>query len=370
MNMKNYITKSSPSPKVVILSDQPKDRISGPNLVISGLYPYLEKEISISWKVCPGINLFGKLSKLPHSLKSILASISSFLKLLNDKEIKECKIINGHGISAWLPTIWLSKLFRKTSLITLHETYEYTKLNWFFGGGKLARWVWRYTLKNVDYLIDLGHTVKLEKTFFIPNGVDTKKFKPKEVRKDKKTVLFVGRMSPEKGFNYFIEASKIVKTKLKERVEFLAVTGSASKDKEKLGLINQIKQKGVEIKLEQRIPHDAMPKIYQKSDVLVISSLAEAFPLTIFEAMSCGTPVVATNVGGIPVAIKDGLVGFLVPPKNPQTIAQKVIKILEDDRLRNTMRKNCLEWVKNFTWEKVAQKYLETYRKISQEKYD
>ncbi|MBA4321012.1 MAG: hypothetical protein C0412_21695, partial [Flavobacterium sp.] len=281
------------------------------------------------------------------------------------KEIKECEIINGHGISAWLPTIWLSKFFKKTSLITLHETYEYTKLKWFFGGGKLAQWVWHYTLKNADYLIDLGHTVKLEKVFFIPNGVDNEKFKPKGVKKDKKTVLFVGRMSPEKGFNYFIEASKIIKRELKERVEFLAVTNISLKDKETLELINQIKQKGIEFKLYQRIPHEAMPEIYQKSDVLVIPSLAEAFPLIIFEAMSCGTPVVATNVGGIPVALKDGLVGFLVPPRDPQMIAQKVIKILEDEKLKEVMKKKCLEWVKNFTWEKVAQKYLETYRKIS-----
>lgn len=364
--MENYIEKQYPNIKVFILSDQQKGRPGGINTVVSSLIPLLENRIDIYWKTCPRI---GRLKIFPIYVKLILASFITFLKFLFDKKVKECQIINGHGKGVWLSTIWLSKVLKKISVITFHETYEYTRLKWFFGGGKLAQWVWNYTIKNADYIIDLSNTLKLKKTFYIPNGVNIELFKPAKlgtIKKDKKVVLFVGRLDPEKGLEYFIRASEIIKQKLKGEVEFLIVTSTLLEAKEKLKMVNKLKEKGIEFL--ENIPYENMPKIYQKADVLVLPSLCEAFPLVNLEAMSCGIPVVATNVGGTPIAVKDGLVGFLIPPKDPQAIAEKVIKILENEKLREEMKKNCLEWVKNFTWEKVAQRYLEIYQKISQEK--
>lgn len=357
--MKNYITKSSQNPKVVILSDQPKDRTSGPNIVISNLFPLLEKKIDIKWKVCPGLELY-KLKRIPHFLRALLVSLSSFLHLLFDKEIRECQIINGHGISSWLATIWLSKFLKKISLITFHETYEYTKLKWFFGGGKVAQWVWNYTIRNSDNIIDVSNTIKLKKAFYIPNGVDINKFKPKERKEDKKRVLFVGRLSPEKGLEYFIEASKIIKKYLAD-IEFIVVTGKI-KDGKGLKMVHVLKENN--IKFYNNIPHEKMPEFYQKASIFVLPSLCEACPLVLLEAISCGIPVVATKVGGVQFIVKDGFVGFLVPSKNPQAIAEKVLKILENARLKKEIEKNCLEWIKNFTWEKTAEEYLRVYQKI------
>ncbi|MBI2013539.1 MAG: glycosyltransferase family 4 protein [Candidatus Colwellbacteria bacterium] len=359
--MKNYITKSSQNLKIIILSDQPKERISGPNVVISNIFPFLEKHLDIKWKVTPALGLY-KIKGVPHSVKAVLFSVFSFFCLLFDKEIRDSQIINGHGVSSWLITIWLSKIFKKISIITSHEVYEYTKLPWFFGGKKLAKWVWNYTMKNAQYIIDVSGTIKSEKAYFIPNGVDIKKFAPGKVKikKDKKTVLFVGRLSPEKGIEYYLEASQIIKHRLGEGVGFAAVTNLSTKTKDKLRIMDLIRKSGVNL-----IPGALnMPEIYRKADVFVLPSISEAFGLVNLEAMASGVPVVATNVGGVPNVVKDGVVGFLVPPKDSQAIAQAVIKILEDDQLREKMRENCLAWVKNFTWDKIAKQYLEFYQKV------
>ena len=73
---------------------------------------------------------------------------------------------------------------------------------------------------------------------------------------------------------------------------------------------------------------------YSTSDIVVAPSLQEAFGLTITEAMACGKPVIGTRVGGIPDQIVDGHNGFLVEPKNPSEIAQKIIWIIENQRSR------------------------------------
>ncbi len=372
--MKNYTTNLSqnePNPdasigvlrrrnkKVVILSDQPKDRISGPNIVILNLFPFLEKELDIKWKVCPGLNIFG-FKTVPPSIKSILSSLISFSKLLFDKDIREAEIINAHGISSWLPAIWLAKFLGKTSLITFHEIYEYTKLKWFFGGGKIARRVWNYTTKNADYIIDVSGTQKNKNVFYIPNGINIGMFKPKQAKKREKTVLIVCRLSPEKGIEYFVEASRIIRKRLDAK--FVAVVNSPVSARKNNLYMDLLNNNGIEI--HRQIPPDEMQRFYGEADVLILPSLMEAFPLVIFEAMACGTPVVAADVGGVARAVKDNVVGFLVPPKDSQAIAEKTIKILENENLRLKMSHDCIEWTKEFTWDKIAEKYLEVYRKI------
>lgn len=357
--MKNYTIKSSPNKKVVILSDQPKDRISGPNIVVSSIFPFLEKKLNVKWKVCPGIRVFGSKT-IPKFAKPILSSLLSFSELIFDKDVRSAEIINAHGLSSWLPSIWLAKFLKKTSLITFHETYEYTALPWFFNGGRLAQWVWNYTIKNADYIIDVSGTIKLGKAFFIPNGIDIKEFAPKKERKGKKTVLWVGRFSVEKGIEYFITASRLVRKEIDAK--FIVVTNTSKDAKQNKSYARLLDSNKIEVYWQ--VSHDQMGKFYQEADVLVLSSLMEAFPLVLFEAMACGTPVVATNVGGVARAVKDGLVGFVVPPKNPQEIAKKTLDILKDENLRMKMSKNCVEWVKNFTWDKIAEKYLEVYKKI------
>lgn len=79
-----------------------------------------------------------------------------------------------------------------------------------------------------------------------------------------------------------------------------------------------------------RIPRVELPYYYAASDVVVVPSLQEAWSLVVTEAMASGKPVIGTNVGGIPDQIIDGYNGFLVPPRNPKSIAEKILWLYEN----------------------------------------
>lgn len=350
--------------KIIILSTCRPNELSGVGQVLTNLFPLLKEKIDVKWKICAGASFVEKRKHLHPFLKILLVGFLTFLKSLFDKDFWHCQIINAHGTYSWLPTIWLSKTLRKTSLISLHETYEYTKEYGFCGGEKLGRWFWFYALRNGNYFIDISKTLKGKNVFYTFNGIDLGKFRLQEIKKTQKIVLFVGRLSPQKGIEYFVKAAQIIKKELKEKIKFVVITNTLSIKGIKGKYADLIKKNKIE--LYRSISSNEIVKFYQKADVLILPSLSEAFGLVLLEAMACGTPVVASRVGGVPNVVKDGVVGFLVLPRNPQAIAQKTLKILTNEELRKKMRKNCLEWVKNFSWEKVAQQYLEIYKKIPQ----
>lgn len=106
-------------------------------------------------------------------------------------------------------------------------------------------------------------------------------------------------------------------------------------------------------------------QIMNCADVFLLSSETENAPLTILEAMSCGLPVIATNVGGIPEQVQDGVNGFLVSLKNPEMIAESVLKLANDDRLLSKMgetaRKTVLE---RYTKDRVLEQYIEVFNSV------
>lgn len=344
--------------RIILLSEKKLNSMSGVGKVVTNLFILLsQREIDIKWRTCKPLFIL-KLNINP-ALKRIIVDIFTFLKLLFDRDIWRCEIINAHGISSWLPTIWICKILKKTSLITFHETQEYIK---FFGGKKWGKWIWDYAIKNADYIIDISKTIKRKKVFYIPDGINLKEFKPRDIEKKEKIALFVGRLSAQKGVKYFIKASKIIKRKSKN-VKFVAISQTSLKWPNGKKYANLLRKNNIELHI--RIPRGELIQFYQKASLLILPSISEAFGLVLLEAMACGTPVVASNVGGVPNAVKDGVVGFLVPPKNPQAIAEKSLLILENKGLREKMSKNCLEWVKNFSWEKIAEMYLEVFQKIT-----
>lgn len=336
--------------------------MSGVGRVLTEIFPLLEKKINLKWKVGTGSVFIMKKTKLHPFIKLLTFGILTFVKLLFDKNIKEAEIINGHGIDAWLPTIWLAKIFNKISVITLHETKEYTKLPWFCGGGRWAEWLWNYTMKNGNYFIDLSCTLKKENVFWTTNGINLELFNPGTARKNKKTILLVCRLSVEKGIEYFVEACRMIKKEVD--VNFVAVTNTSTSAMQNKFYTDLLLSNGIE--MHRQITLDQMPKFYQEADLLILPSLMEAFPLVIFEAMACGTPVIATNVGGNHIAIKDGEVGYLVEVKKSDELAERALRILKNDNLEDALSKNCLEWVKGFTWDKIADDYLKIYSEILQ----
>ena len=113
-------------------------------------------------------------------------------------------------------------------------------------------------------------------------------------------------------------------------------------------------------------PASEIPLWMNAADVLVLPSLSEGRPNVVLEAMACEVPVVATAVGGTPELVKDGEVGFLVPPKDPAAIAEKILLLLGDKGLRERLGRNGRRFIleEGLTWESCARKYSEIYRAL------
>ena len=108
--------------------------------------------------------------------------------------------------------------------------------------------------------------------------------------------------------------------------------------------------------------HDNPSKLYLEGDISILTSISEGFPFTVIESMSCGVPIVATDVGGVSEAIKDGETGFICKPKDYNAIGKRVVELLQDERLRTQIGVNAREKVlESFTIEKFTSAFSEVY---------
>lgn len=205
-----------------------------------------------------------------------------------------------------------------------------------------------------------------EKMRVIPGGVNIDKFKyssasaskvDKELNlKNKPVVLFSGKLTKYKGVEYLVAAAKKIHgevvimgdgpegLRLKEKAQQLGVTN-----------IHWIGHVGSGIK--KLVPY------YSRANVLVAPSVwDEPLGLVILEAMACGTPVVVTRKGGIPLAVKEGYNGFFVRPRNSTEIVDKVNKLLDNLPLQEKMAVNARKSVvEKFNWEMIAKKFESIY---------
>lgn len=213
--------------------------------------------------------------------------------------------------------------------------------------------------------LDLRH-----KSTVIMGGVRLEDYKkdPAEIEvinnkynlKDKRVVLFTGRLTKNKGVDFLIKAAPSIKGTI-----VIVGDGPERKNLEeeiKKNKINNVVMVGYINTGDQRLFH----AFYERADVFVSPSVwDEPLGLTILEAMAAGTPVVATMRGGVLSLIKDRVNGYLVKPRNSKEIAQVVNTLLEDNQLRKKIsiaaRKTVVE---HFTWEKIAGQFENIYKQF------
>lgn len=172
---------------------------------------------------------------------------------------------------------------------------------------------------------------------------------------DGKTVVtYVGRVDPDKGWKYFIKAIPFVKT---ENVHYLVCgDGNERKDLEKMVLDSGV---GNRVTITGFLANDVVPVGMYVSDIIVVPSEYEEFGSILLEAASMKKPVIASNVGGIPEIIADGVRGILVPARSPEHIAGKIDYLIEKKEIGIRLRENAFVYVKeNFSEEKVTEKLV------------
>jgi len=109
---------------------------------------------------------------------------------------------------------------------------------------------------------------------------------------------------------------------------------------------------------------DTLPYYYSAADVLVMPSHYESFGMVALEAMACGTPVIASQVGGLAFLVKDGETGYHVPDQDPEALCEKLLILLNDPHQREAMGLRAAEYAKDYAWANIAAQMLDVYKSL------
>jgi D-inositol-3-phosphate glycosyltransferase len=197
----------------------------------------------------------------------------------------------------------------------------------------------------------------------VPCGVDLELFSPMDkhiarkklgLREGERIILFVGRIEPLKGIDILINAAAQLHED--ENFRVLIVGGDARAEQEIAQLTALARQLDIDhhVSFVGAVPHDELPTYYNAADVCVVPSYYESFGLVAIESMACGTPVVASRVGGLTSTVSDGETGYLIPWRCPEPFAERLELLLDNDDLRASFGRAAREGVERYRWANVA----------------
>jgi phosphatidylinositol alpha-mannosyltransferase len=201
----------------------------------------------------------------------------------------------------------------------------------------------------------------------IPNGIDIQRFTldgpvRKEFSKDKLNIVFVGRLEQRKGLNYLLRACAKVKhqfpgfrlivvgpgTRLRPGYEDLA---------QELSLDNVV--------FTGFVSNEELPEYYRTADIFCAPATGgESFGIVLLEAMSCGKPVIASNIAGYASVLTHNEQGLLVPPRDVDSLAQSLLTLLNDSSLRERMGEKGIIHARKFSWENVSRQVMDYYTEL------
>ncbi len=227
----------------------------------------------------------------------------------------------------------------------------------------LIKLIWKNSaavISNSQGLKDLALKSKPnQKISIIFNGIDISEFKPSiKENSENFEVLCVSRLTRRKGIEYLISAfAKISDQFPKIKLKIIG-EGDAKEELEaqtqQLNLNNKIEFSG-------RIAHENLPEIYAEASVFVLPSLNEGMSNTMLEALATGLPIIATDTGGTKELVDEGINGFIIKMKDADDIAEKIIKLISDKNLLESMSQASRQKAESLSWKNVAEKYFKEY---------
>jgi glycosyltransferase involved in cell wall biosynthesis len=237
-------------------------------------------------------------------------------------------------------------------------------------GGRLREVLYRLTDPFCDLTTQVSQAgleryvhvgaVPRHKICYIPNGVDTERFKPnledrlkvrKELGVEGFVWLAVGRFDPPKDYPNMLQAFARVVHKHLNTMLLIAGDGPLRKTME-----NMTRELGVEKHVKFLGIRRDIPQLMNAADAYVMSSEWEGMPMVLLEASACGLPIVATNVGGNAEIVLDGQTGFLVPPKSPEALSQAMLRMMDlPEEVREKMGKQARKHIEsNFSLDRIV----------------
>ena len=209
------------------------------------------------------------------------------------------------------------------------------------------------------------------KVFEVPDGVDldlineyvtAPAFSRRDVglKDDDFVLISVGRLDPKKGVQYLIEAFTKVAEEIPEVKLVLIGEGSDEEMIKKMMYERKIEDTVLQAK---KISDRELFSYYSLSDVFITPTLYEGLPQVILEAMACGLPIVATETGENTQVVENGVNGILVPPENPDEMANAMI-MLKDSKIRRRLGAKSKSRIKEYDWKNPARKALRKYEEL------
>ncbi len=327
------------------------------------------------------------INKVPIHGQSVMQPLSltlySFLKAWKTR--KEITIINPQTPLSGLVAVVCKFLFKKPYVQTVHSFGSTTE----HVGNKLYALIYylieRLTLVYADKVVTAGeslkvflserHNIPIEKISVIHSGMDItdvsrdesfldKKFK---IKPDDFVLFFLGRYIAENGVFDIIEAVRILKSKNVPVKLYFAGSGELKKD---------INKKIVEYSLEANVIElgpvygGEKYQLIERADIMLRTSYHEVFPVAFLEALSVGTPVIATPVGDNEYMARDSGGIELVPVHAPEAIAAAIERLKNSPEILSSMGESGIRYVKTIPWAKQAKKTLDILTSVLQKKSD
>jgi D-inositol-3-phosphate glycosyltransferase len=215
-----------------------------------------------------------------------------------------------------------------------------------------------------------------DRVFVVAPGVDLQTFSPGDgkaaarnrlnIAPDAIMLTFVGRVQPHKGPDVLLKAAAemVMHTPhLRAKLAVVIIGGASGSINE----LEKIKSLARFLKIED-ITHfiepasrEVLPDWYRASDLVCVPSYSESFGLVALEAQACGTPVVATAIGGLRTAVSDGISGSLVDGHDPKAWSAVISRLIMEPQRRLLLGMNAVEHASHFGWEGTARKTLDVY---------
>lgn len=221
----------------------------------------------------------------------------------------------------------------------------------------------------------------MSKVSIISPGVDLERFSPipKHIAKGlvgipahHKNILYAGRVEPLKGIDTLLKAMSLMKKHCPELAKNVCVCiiggdpWAETPDAE----MARLKEMRLELGVENLVTflgakdQDILPNYYAAAEMVVMPSHYESFGMVALEAMAMGTPVIASEVGGLAFLVRDGENGFLVPSRDPEALAERIFTLLNDANCQKTLGRQAFEHARQYAWPEIVAQMLRVYESL------
>lgn len=304
--------------------------------------------------------------------------LSFWINILKKLRSVNPDIIHLQGVVVFgtgIPVLLYHLLLNKPYIVNCHGFFLCGKKQCLYQKDFFSSFLFPLVIKHAGAIIVLTEYMKKhflnwpdKKIITIPNCIEiSKNFLDRNlirkellIKDDEHILLFVGRLHEIKGLIYLVSAMKVIHEN--DNISRLIIVGNDQGQRKVLDDLIAKLQLEKNISFIPETSHEKVFRYMRASDIFILPSLSEGFPMVLLEAMSSGIPIIASDTGGISEIVRDSWNGFLVRTRNPEDIAEKTLLLLNDNSLRKKISENNLADVQKYTWDTIIPRIEQIYQ--------